>query len=165
MTDAGPRTRRLDRHLTAWRIGDPEGTHPIWHPGSALLASGRWHEAVSAVIYASENYSTAMLEKLVHHEGEMPPNQHVIDISIPAGLSYEVVTTDTLDGWAARDGAVAHAFGRVWYTGPCSAIQIVPSVVARMGRNLHFNALHPDLPRISAGLEEPISWDERLFES
>ena len=65
----------------------------------------------------------------------------------------------------AGDGAVARAFGCAWYTEARSAILIVPSVVARMERNLLFNAAHPDFPRISAGLEEPIRWDERLFES
>ena len=92
-----------------------------------------------AVIYAYENYSTVMLEKFVHHEGETPPNQHAIENSIPPGLA--------------------------WYTEARSAILIVPSVVARIERNLLFNAAHPNFPRISAGHEETIRWDQRPFES
>ena len=39
------------------------------------------------MIYASQHYSTAMLEKLVRASGELPPNQHFIEITIPNGVT------------------------------------------------------------------------------
>jgi len=156
-------TRTLPEALTAFRIGDPHGEFPIWDDGGARLASGRWHDAGARVIYASEHYSTAMLEKLVHYEGEMPPNQHFLGITIPGGTSYEVVNPDRLAGWADPAGMAARNFGRVWYTERRSAILFVPSVVARMERNIVFNAAHPEFGTIKTGLETPIWWDERLF--
>ncbi len=149
--------------MTCYRIGDPAGEYPIWDAGGARQVAGRWHEAGASVIYASAHYSTAMLEKLVHYNGEMPPNQHFIEITVPAGVSYEVVNPDLIEGWARSDGTAARGFGKGWYGATRSAVLIVPSVVARMERNLLFNAAHPDFGRIRPGLETPVWWDSRLF--
>ena len=73
--------RRLDDALKGFRIGDPRGEYPIWSDGGSRRASGRWHEAGQRVIYAAEHYSTAMLEKLVHWNGILPPDQHFIAIA------------------------------------------------------------------------------------
>ncbi len=155
--------RTLPHALSAFRIGDPNGEYPIWDDGGARRSSGRWHEAGARVIYASEHYSTAMLEKLVHYEGEMPPHQHFLEITVPAETSYEVVNPDHIKGWADPDGEAARQFGRAWYREARSAILIVPSVVARMERNIVFNASHPEFGNVSVGLETPIWWDGRLF--
>lgn len=155
--------RQLDKPLTAYRIGDPNGEFPIWDDGGARLISGRWHEVGAAVIYASEHYSTAMLEKLVHYQGDIPSNQHFIEITIPSGTSYEVANGDLIDGWPAPNGEAARRFGRKWFSQQRSAILIVPSVVARMERNFVFNTQHADFRAVSTGLETPIWWDERLF--
>lgn len=155
--------RTLPSPLTGYRIGDPDGEFPIWDDGGARQAFGRWHEAGSGVIYASEHYSTAMLEKLVHFGGELPGNQHFIEITLPAGLSYEVVNPDLLGGWADIAGIVAREFGRKWYAEKRSVILVVPSVVARMERNFVFHTGHPDFARIGIGLETPVWWDDRLF--
>ena len=154
--------RRLDRPLTAWRIGDSDGRHPVFSPEGGRRAAGRWNEAGDAVIYASEHYSTAMLEKLVRL-GEMPAGQHFVEITVPAGVSYEVATGDQVPGWHEKNCARARAFGHAWYRACRSAVLLVPSVVARMERNLLIHSEHPDFARIEAGLETPIWWDERLF--
>lgn len=149
--------------LNAYRIGDPLGDWPIWDAGGARRTSGRWHEAGSEVIYASEHYSTALLEKLVHYNGSLPPNQHYIEIKIPSQVSYEVVNTDAHSGWDSEDGEVARKFGAQWCREGRSAILIVPSMVARMESNYIFNASHPDFKLITTGLETPVHWDSRLF--
>lgn len=155
--------RRLDRDLTAWRIGDPQGEFPIWSDGGARRTAGRWHETGAAVIYASLSYSTAMLEKLVHFNGVMPSGQHFIAIRIPTGTAYETVNPDLIEGWAEPNGNAARAFAAAWYREKRSAVLIVPSVVARMERNVVFNTLHPDFSGIEPGLETPVWWDARLF--
>lgn len=150
--------------MTAFRIGDPFGEYPIWSDGGARRSSGRWHEAGATVIYASEYYSTAMLEKLVHHGGELPHGQHFITITIPTGTSYEIVNPDGLDGWAQAGSDTARRFGRRWFTEQRSAILIVPSVVARCERNILFNTRHPDFATVTTSLESPVWWDDRLFD-
>lgn len=158
-----PNPRRLPHPLTAYRIGDPDGKFPVFSHEGARRTEGRWHEAGARVIYASEHYSTAMLEKLVQWNGVLPPNQHYVEIVIPNGVSYEIVTPDILPQWHRANATEARAFGGDWYRQQRSAILIVPSVVARIERNVMINADHPDFQSIQCGLETPVWWDERLF--
>ncbi len=152
-----------DKTLTAWRIGDPNGRYPIFDARGSVMFPGRWNDAETPVIYASENYSTAMLEKLVHNSGVVPPNQHVIQITLPRGISFEIVTKDTLPGWASEDAVQSSAFGAAWAQQKRSLVLIVPSVVARMERNIIINPAHSEFRLVEVGLPEPIWWDKRLF--
>ena len=153
----------LDRVLTAYRIGDPDGAYPIFDSTGSKIAPGRWNTADSAMIYAAEHYSTAMLEKLVHGNGRMPPNQHWIAITIPPGVSYEVLSVAHHPGWDAEDCLVAKAYGEDWQRSGRSLLLIVPSVVARMENNILINDAHPEVSRIGYSLHRPIWWDGRLF--
>lgn len=153
----------LDRTLTAFRIGDPDGLYPIFDAGGARLAPGRWNTAATPLIYASEHYSTAMLEKLANGSGVLPSNQHYVEITINAGISYETFPADHYEGWAASDMAVSRRYGEDWALERRSAILLVPSVVARIETNVLINPDHPEFRRISAGLHQPVWWDARLF--
>jgi RES domain-containing protein len=155
--------QKLDRVLTAYRIGDPAGLYPIFDPTGAKLAPGRWNSVASPMIYASEHYSTAMLEKLVHGNGHMPPNQHWIEITIPNGVSYEIFSTAHHPGWDEAHPVVSKSFGEAWQQSGRSLLLIVPSVVARMEQNFLINASHPEFTRITTSLHQPIWWDDRLF--
>ncbi|SMF28147.1 RES domain-containing protein [Tistlia consotensis] len=155
--------RLLPDPLKAYRIGDPAGAHPVFSAEGARRTQGRWHDRGDAVIYAGEHYSTAMLETLVHWNGILPPNQHFVEITLPAGLTYELVTADILPGWHQPGGEAARRFGHRWYAEQRSAVLMVPSVVARVERNVVINAAHPEFQRISCGLETPVWWDQRLF--
>lgn len=134
--------RTLPETLRAYRIGDPAGRFPVWSTEGARRVSGRWHEAGN---------------------GTLPPNQHFVEITIPRGTRYEVATADTVPGWAGPGGEAARRFGRTWYAENRSAILIVPSVVARMERNIVINTRHDDFANVTVGLETPVWWDQRLF--
>lgn len=153
----------LDRILTAYRIGDPAGQYPIFDAAGSKLWPGRWNTTASPMIYASAHYSTAMLEKLAHGNGQMPPNQHWIEITIPPGIPYEILSTAHLPDWDAEDCLAAKAFGETWRKSGRSLVLIVPSVVARMEQNVLINDAHPDARRITHSLHQPIWWDARLF--
>lgn len=154
--------RKLAGPLRAYRIGDGKGDYAVFNAEGAKLAVGRWNTTGQAVIYASEHYSTAMLEKLVLL-GEIPPNQHYIEITIPAGVSYEEITDATVAGWYEKNCLSARAFGARWYREQRSAILIAPSVVARLDMNIVINTQHKQYSRINASRERPIWWDDRLF--
>lgn len=153
----------LDRILLCYRIGDPRGQYPVFsHEGSRLFP-GRWNTPSSPMIYCAEHYSTAMLEKLVHGSGQMPPDQHSIEITIPPGVTYEQVTVHSLKDWDAPDRQVSRDFGEQWFIEKRSLILLVPSVVARMERNVLINPFHSDFEKVTHGLAEPVRWDDRLF--
>jgi RES domain-containing protein len=155
--------RTLAEPMRTFRIGDPAGRYPIYSGEGAALYEGRWHEKGQEVIYTSEHYATAMLEKLAHFNGLLPPNQHFIEITIPAGTSYEVVTKDSLPEWANADGAAARAFGSRWFMQRRTAILIVPSYVAREDNNVLINPHHSDARAIKPQLEKPVWWDARVL--
>ncbi|MCS4504797.1 hypothetical protein KBTX_03223 [wastewater metagenome] len=155
--------QRLDRTLSAYRIGDPDGDYPIYDATGSRRYPGRWNTATTPVIYACEHYSTAMLEKLVHAGGLMPPNQHFIEITLPHGLSYEMVTKDALPGWDTPEPSVSAGFGARWAAERRSAVLLVPSFVARVEHNVVINPDHEEFERIGHGLPTPVWWDDRLF--
>ena len=155
--------RVLPEATRAFRIGDVDGRFPVWSTEGAMQVAGRWHDIGNEVIYASEHYSTALLEKLVYCNGVLPPNQHFVEVTIPAGVSYEIATKDSVPNWSDPNCASARAFGIQWYRELRSAFLFVPSVVARMERNIVINVKHADFRRISAGLETPVYWDQRQF--
>jgi RES domain-containing protein len=153
----------LDRVLTAYRIGDPDGSYPIFDATGSQLAPGRWNTAASPIIYASEHYATAMLEIVANCTGRVPPNQHFVQITIPYGVAYEMLNPAHLPGWDDISRAPSRAYGEAWQTSRRSLLLLVPSVVARMERNVLINPEHPDFPRITHSLHEPVWWDRRLF--
>jgi RES domain-containing protein len=157
--------QRLDRTLHSFRIGDPHGAYPIFDATGSTIAPGRWNTPGSPVIYASKHYSTALLEKLVHGSGRLPPNQHFVRITLPKGLSYEVFSPPSLSGWDSMPATVSRDFGERWCAERRSAILLVPSVVARLDRNVLINPVHPEFGMIEASLHEPVYWDRRLFGS
>ena len=154
---------RTDRVLRAFRIGDPDGTYPIYDSEGARLFPGRWNTVDSPIIYTSEHYSTAMLEKLVHANSVLPPNQHFIQLTIPQRLSYEIFQTAAHPGWDGKNERICKRFGREWYGSRRSALLIVPSMPARLERNILINPLHPDAAGIIHDLPDPVWWDERLY--
>jgi RES domain-containing protein len=155
--------RQLTEPLAVWRIGDPEGRFPIYSGKGAALSEGRWHRKGQDVIYTSEHYGTAMLGKLVHYNGILPPNQHFVTITIPTGVTYETVTKDSLHRWDDGDGATSREFGAAWFTETRTAILIVPSFVSREECNVLINPNHTSSARIKPGRERPVRWDQRLF--
>ncbi len=117
------------------------------------------------MIYSSEHYSTAMLEKLVHANGILPANQHFIRITIAIGVSYEIFQPANHPGWDSRNEGVCKNFGEQWHAELRSALLIVPSIPARVDRNFLINIEHLDADGIEHDPPEPVWWDERLFSS
>ena len=155
--------QKLDRILKAYRIGDPAGAHSIFDAAGSKLYPGRWNTPTSPMIYASEHYSTAMLEKLVHGSGQLPPNQHFIEILIPNGISYEFFDPKNLPRWDDPIPDTSKAFGEAWQNSHRSLLLIVPSIVARVEPNFLINPDHPEFPQITYSLHKPVWWDDRLF--
>ena len=104
-----------------------------------------------------------MLETLARWSGLPPRNQHFVRIDVPAGTSFEAVSTEDLPDWHRPGSDSARRAGHNWYAEGRSAILLVPSVVARVERNIIINADHPEFPNLRPGPETAVWWDERLF--
>lgn len=115
------------------------------------------------MIYTSEHYSTAMLEKLVHLNAVLPPDQHFIRITIPNGVSYEVFQTAAHPGWDGPDETICKSFGATWHAARRTVLLLVPSMPARVERNILINPLHHEAARITHELPDPVWWDARLY--
>jgi RES domain-containing protein len=157
--------QRLKAITKCYRIGDPAGAYPIFDSTGSKIAPGRWNTPASPMIYAAEHYSTAILEKLVHGSGMLPPNQHYIEILLPPGLSYEELNTATLPAWAdPAPSLTSKAYGEAWHRERRSLLLFVPSVVARLEFNVLINPDHPEFAKIEApARHHPVWWDPRLF--
>lgn len=153
----------LDRILTCCRIGDPAGEYPIFDAMGSRLYPGRWNTPASPMIYASERLSTALLDKLVHGSGRLPPNQHYVEMTIPPGASYEMFDVNAHPGWDMATCVVSKAYGENWQQGRRSLVLMVPSVVARLDMNILLNQDHPDFRRVECSLHKPVYWDARLY--
>jgi len=150
--------------MKAFRIGDPIGDYFVYDSKGSVLAPGRWNTPLSPMIYTSGDYATAMLEKLVHGSGEMPPSQHWIEIILSVGLSYEIPDMTRLTAWDNEDGAQTKAYGEAWHRSQRSLLLIVPSVVTRFTNNILINPEHPQFRDIPHGMHHtPVRWDSRLF--
>ncbi len=142
----------LDRTLKAYRIGIGDNRYPIFDGTGAKLYPGRWN-ANFPVIYSGENYSLAMLEKLVHsNTGDIPVQQQWIEIVIRVGTTYEVVTDYSLPNW--KEQSVSKAFGDNWLESNRSCILIVPSAIAPVENNILINEAHPQFPSIKTSLNQ-----------
>ena len=130
--------------------------------GSRLFP-GRWNTATAPVLYTARHYSLAMLEKLAHGAGRLPPNQHFTAITLPRGLSYETFDPAALPGWDRPDQRETRRFGATWQKSGRSAVLLVPSLLARMEENVLLNPEHPEFVQIETALPRPVWWDKRLF--
>ena len=83
-------------------------------------------------------------------------------MTTPNGISYEIFQTAAHPGWDGKDESVCKAFGLMWFEERRSAILLVPSIAARVKRNILINPHHPDSAGITQDLPEPVWWDERL---
>ncbi|MCU0535715.1 MAG: RES domain-containing protein [Hydrococcus sp. Prado102] len=154
----------LDRTIHAYRIGAANNLYPIFDGTGAMLFPGRWNTARTRLIYCSEHYSTALLEKLVHtNTGTIPSNQQWIEITIPIGTTYEIVTPYSLNGWNHPAQKISKAFGDRWVREKRSAILFVPSIIAPIENNILINEAHPQFSSLTTSLDHPVIWDKRLF--
>jgi RES domain-containing protein len=146
-----------------FRIGDPNGEYPIFDPTGSRLIPGRWNTSASPMIYTSEHFSTALLEKLVQTANVVPPNQHFIKITVPNGVTYEEMNPAHLPHWADQNQKSSRQFGAKWHKECRSLLLFVPSIVAREDFNILINPEHPEFLKLTHSRAKPVWWDGRLF--
>jgi RES domain-containing protein len=151
---------RPERALHAFRIADSR--FPIFDGAGAAQHGGRWNSPGRRVIYAAETYAGALLEILAHvNTGRVPRTQAFVEIIIPEGVTIEKAAPPRR--WDSAGMQASRAFGDEWYDSRRSCVLLVPSLVARIERNVLINPDHPEFTNLSATRPRPVIWDERLF--
>lgn len=139
--------------------------YPVYDGSGAALEGARWNSPGRFLIYTSEHYATALLEKLVHAGRTLLPGaHHAAGIAIPDDLVAEEFDPANVPGWDAEDSASARAYGDEWHRLGRSAVLIVPSIPGQpVERNFIINPAHPDAGRIRVMPSFDVVWDGRLF--
>jgi RES domain-containing protein len=139
--------------------------YPVYDGSGAALEGARWNSPGRLVIYASEHYATAILEKLVHAgRALLPGPHHAAAIEIPDDLPTEQFDPTAVAGWDAEESASARAYGDKWHAAGRTAVLVVPSLPGQpIERNFIINPAHPDAARIRVLPAFDVVWDGRLF--
>ena len=139
--------------------------YPVFDGSGAALEGARWNSPGRALVYASEHYGTAVLEKLVHAGRTLLPGpHHAAAIVIPDDLALEVLDPATLPGWDLEDSISARDYGDNWHRSLRTAVLVVPSLPGQpVERNFIINPAHRDAARILVGQPFDVVWDGRLF--
>jgi RES domain-containing protein len=139
--------------------------YPVYDGSGAALEGARWNSPGRVLIYASEHYATAILEKLVHAgRTRLPGAHHAAEIAIPDDLLIERFNPAATPGWETEDSAAAREYGDEWHASARTAVLVVPSLPGQpVERNFIINPAHPDAVRIRVMPPFHVVWDGRLF--
>jgi len=148
--------------LRAWRL--TRQPHADLSGEGARAYGGRWNSPGTALVYASERLSLAILEVLVHTDPDLLPDDYVeVELEIPDRVSRQELRVDDLaEGWRTNVD-LTRARGDAWIRSAASAVLIVPSVLAPAEHNLLINPDHPDAAAVHRASLRPFRFDERLF--
>ena len=150
--------------MEAYRVGSRR--FPLFDGAGAAASDGaRWNSRGRYIIYATEHYSTALLEKAAQlNSVRLPRTLLFVRIVIPDAVTIEEVRGTELAGWYADDMQASQRFGNQWYEEGRSLILIVPSLAAPgFERNILINQRHSQFERLTASAPEPIRAHPKLL--
>lgn len=148
--------------MRAWRL--TRQPHADLSGAGARAYGGRWNSPGTALVYASERLSLAILEILVHADPDLLPDDYVeVELEIPDAVSRQELRADDLAADWRTDVDWTRARGDAWIRSAASAVLIVPSVLAPSEHNLLINPHHPDATAVERVAVRPFRFDERLF--
>ncbi len=152
--------------MRVWRLCKRKYAETAFDGEGARRVGGRWNSRGTAVAYASEHLSLAVLEILVHVDIEQAPSDLV---RIPADIS-DSVSADAFaehelpDDWRHSPGhPELKRMGDDWLASAQSAVLRVPSVVVPAEDNVLLNPNHPAFDQIDIGEPRGFSFDDRLM--
>lgn len=146
--------------LRVYRIIEPrQASHPFSGPGSDC--GGRWTSPRTQGVYASLSPASAMLEYLVHLEGDVPRELLMASASVP--IECVLAQVQPPSDWDERPyhDDVRHV-GDEWSRSRRSLALRVPSAVVPEEHNVVLNPEHPDFAKLQLERLAPVKLDPRL---
>jgi RES domain-containing protein len=117
------------------------------------------------MVYTSASQSLALVEKLVHIDTDLLPDDLVyVSAEIPDGLAIERVDPARISrAWRQIPPPAALAkFGSRWIAARRTAVLRVSAVPMPDEHNYLLNPAHPDFAKIKIGKPEAFTLDPRL---
>ncbi|HEX5043725.1 MAG TPA: RES family NAD+ phosphorylase [Candidatus Polarisedimenticolaceae bacterium] len=148
--------------MLLWRIC-PRAECPRAFAGADT--PGRWNQAGTRLVYASESRALAALEYLAHAEdGDEDTELVAIAGALPDDASVErVLPEDLPQGWDAPEHPQElRRLGSTWAESRRTAVLSVPSALVPGESNLLLNPAHPEARQLSVHAVEPFRLDPRL---
>jgi RES domain-containing protein len=146
---------------TYWRISN----HLDLTGEGGRIASARWHTAGTRIVYMAESPAAALLEALVHLEGEAEeiPDLYTL-LRIAASDELGLRTLDLPEGadWQRYLG-ITRELGDAWLARLETPLARVHSVIAPFTWNYLLNPEHPDAQRVQIESTSRERWDNRLL--
>lgn len=149
--------------MQLYRLGKVKHAHKLDGVG-ARDNPGRWNSLGTALVYASESSSTAVLE-IRAHVFTLRRNYALTTLQVPDGASMRTQRiTDLPHGWNwMRYLDRVRAVGDAFVTGNKHLILRVPSAVDPHAWNCLLNPSHPEMAGVRVVSVEPYALDRRLF--
>lgn len=132
----------------------------------AAMVPGRWNSAGVRIAYTAASVSLAMLEMLVHMNRDVVPDGlRLLTFELPDDGVKTLAHKDWPEGWdrLPYSDSVRAAGDKFVTTGKLLALR-VPSAIARHETNVLINPAHARFGEIKLLVDEPLAWDQRLFE-
>jgi RES domain-containing protein len=150
--------------VIVWRIA--RAAHAAFDGEGVRLYGSRWTPRGTAAVFTSATLSLAALERFVHTDPDLEPDDLVaIRVDLDSELAIEVVSTaDLPPDWRTYPpppGLVL--IGERWLKQGRTAVLSVPSVVIPRERNFIINPSHVDFKWIQVGRSEAFSFDPRMW--
>ncbi|KGQ18204.1 RES domain-containing protein [Lysobacter dokdonensis DS-58] len=146
--------------LHVYRVIEPrKASEPF--SGSGADAGGRWTSPRTPGVYASLSPATAMLEYLVHLEGETPDELLLAQATVP--VANVLAQLDLPSDWKERPYRdTTRQIGDKWAKAQDSLALRVPSAVCDGECNILLNPQHPDFAKLRLDHLTPLKLDPRL---
>src|SRR5699024_2885556 len=123
--------------MLLWRVSN----HRELSGAGGHFSGGRWHSKGRPIVYTAESSPLALLEALVHLDGEVLPQPYqLLRIEGPDELAFREWDGDR----PPADQAKSAAWGDAWLAGGETALARVPAAVAPHAFNWLVNPAHPD---------------------
>ncbi len=150
--------------FSAWRITKQKYAKTAFNGEGARLYGGRWNSPGTAMIYASQSQSLAVLELLVHLEApELLHSYLLIEVWLPKSCVADLDLSNLPPNWRADPTpANVRAVGDEWAAGAKSAALRVPSALVPGESNFLLNPRHPDFSKLRIGKPLPFQFDPRF---
>ncbi|SKB39448.1 RES domain-containing protein [Salegentibacter holothuriorum] len=131
----------------------------------AKITGGRWNPKGFPVLYCASTSSLAILEKLVHVDFDLLPNDlYIAEIEIPDNSIQKLRLKDLPKDWNKYPAPDKIKFlGKDWIMANKYLILQVPSAVNPNEMNFLINVDHPDSGKIKIRKNYPFEIDDRLI--